>query len=39
MEKVVSIKMTADESKLMTESVSHVKDLVGTVQKLFPELA
>jgi len=39
MEKVVAIKMTADESKLMAESVSHVKDLVGTVQKLFPELA
>ena len=39
MEKVVEIKMTADEGKLMAESVSHVKDLVGTVQKLFPELA
>jgi hypothetical protein len=31
--------MTADESKLMAESVSHVKDLVGTVTKMFPELA
>ncbi len=39
MEKVVPIKMTADESKLMAESVSHVKDLVATVQKMFPELA
>jgi hypothetical protein len=24
---------------LMAESVSHVKDLVGTVQKMFPELS
>jgi malate dehydrogenase len=39
MEKIVAIKMTPDESKLMAESVSHVKDLVGTVQKMFPELA
>jgi hypothetical protein len=30
--------MTPDEEKLMVESVSHVKDLVSTVQKLFPEL-
>ena len=39
MEKVVPIKMTPDESKLMAESVSHVKDLVATVQKMFPDLA
>lgn len=39
MEKIVDIKMTPDEAKLMTESVSHVKDLVGTVIKMFPELA
>ncbi len=39
MEKVVAIKMTPDEAKLMAESVSHVKDLVSTVQKQFPELA
>lgn len=38
-ERVVSFKMTADEQKLMDESVSHVKDLVGSVTKLFPELA
>lgn len=38
MEKVVQIKMNEDESKLMAESVSHVKDLVGTVRKLFPDL-
>jgi len=38
-EKVISFKLTADEQKLMDESVSHVKDLVGSVTKLFPELA
>ena len=38
-EKVVTFKMTPDEQKLMDESVSHVKDLVGAVRKLFPELA
>ena len=39
MERVVPIKMTPAEAALMAESVSHVKDLVGTVQKMFPELA
>jgi malate dehydrogenase len=39
MERVVSIKMTPAEAALMAESVSHVKDLVGTVQKMFPELS
>jgi malate dehydrogenase len=38
-EKIVTFKMTADEQRLMDESVSHVKDLVSTVTKLFPELA
>jgi malate dehydrogenase len=38
-EKVVTFAMTPDEQKLMDESVSHVKDLVSTVVKLFPELA
>jgi malate dehydrogenase len=38
-ERIVSFKMTPDEQKLMDESVSHVKDLVGTVRKLFPDLA
>jgi len=38
-EKVVTFKMTPDEQNLMNESVSHVKDLVGAVTKLFPELA
>jgi hypothetical protein len=31
--------MTPDEQNLMNESVSHVKDLVGKVVELFPELA
>jgi malate dehydrogenase len=39
MEKVVQIQMNADEQKLMAESVSHVKDLVAAVTKLFPDLA
>ncbi len=38
-ERIVTFKMTPDEQKLMDESVSHVKDLVSTVAKLFPELA
>jgi malate dehydrogenase len=38
-ERIVTFNLTADEQKLMAESVSHVKDLVGSVQKLFPELA
>lgn len=38
-ERIVTFKMTPDEQKLMDESVRHVKDLVGTVRKLFPELA
>jgi len=38
-EKVLDLPLQPDEQKLMDESVSHVKDLVGTVQKMFPELA
>ena len=38
-EKVIDFKLEADEQKLMDESVSHVKNLVGTVCELFPELA
>ncbi len=37
-EKVIQIDMDAGEQKLMAESVSHVKDLVGAVRKLFPDL-
>ena len=39
MEKVVQVQFEADEKKLMEESISHVKDLVGTVRKIFPDLA
>jgi len=38
-ERIVAFKLNQDEQKLMDESVSHVKDLVGAVRKLFPELA
>ena len=39
MEKVVQVQFEGDERKLMDESISHVKDLVGTVRKIFPDLA
>ena len=39
MEKVIEIELVGDEQKLMDESISHVKDLVGTVAEMFPELA
>jgi len=35
---VIEIQMDADEKKLMDESISHVKDLVGAVRKIFPDL-
>ena len=38
-ERVIEIDLDAAETALMDESISHVKDLVGTVQKMFPELA
>ncbi|MBX3351864.1 MAG: malate dehydrogenase [Phycisphaeraceae bacterium] len=38
-EKVLDLPLDAGESKLMDESVSHVKDLVKVVRDLFPELA
>lgn len=38
-EKVIPLQFTADEKKLMDESVSHVRDLVGTVKRMFPEMA
>ncbi|MCA9294661.1 MAG: malate dehydrogenase [Phycisphaerales bacterium] len=37
-EKIIECKLNTDEKKLLEESVSHVKDLVGVVQNLFPEL-
>jgi malate dehydrogenase len=38
-EKVIDLPLNEQESKLMAESVSHVKDLVKVVRDLFPELA
>ena len=39
MEKVVEFAMDPVERKFMDESITHVKDLVATVRKIFPELA
>lgn len=38
-EKVIPFKMDETEKKFMDESISHVKDLVGVVRKMFPDLA
>ena len=38
MEKVIEVQFNADEQKLFSESVSHVKDLVAIVRKTFPDL-
>ena len=38
-EQVLQIQLNKDEDALMAESVSHVKDLVGTVVEMFPDLA
>lgn len=38
-EKILTFNMNAEEKKYMDESISHVKDLVGVVNKLFPNLA
>jgi len=38
-ERVVEFTMTSEEQALMDESVSHVKELVGVVRTMFPELA
>ncbi len=38
-EKIITFKMDETEQKFMNESISHVKDLVGVVRKMFPELA
>ena len=37
-EQVIEIDLDTDETALMNESVSHVKDLVGVVRDTFPEL-
>ncbi|HZW09428.1 MAG TPA: malate dehydrogenase [Phycisphaerales bacterium] len=38
-EKIVEFKLAPEEKKLFEESVSHVKDLVAVVKKMFPDLA
>lgn len=38
-EKIVTFKLQPEEQKYMDVSVSHVKDLVGVVRKMFPDLA
>jgi len=38
-EKIISFNMDETEQKFMNESISHVKDLVGVVKKLYPEFA
>ncbi|MBX3323298.1 MAG: malate dehydrogenase [Phycisphaeraceae bacterium] len=38
-EKIVEFKLLPEEQKLFDESSSHVRDLVDTVKKLFPDLA
>jgi malate dehydrogenase len=38
-EKVIEIDLNEAETALMDESISHVKDLVGTVRETFPDLA
>jgi malate dehydrogenase len=38
-EKIVQIQLDGDEQKLMDTSVSHVKELVGVVRQMYPELA
>ena len=35
---IVEIEMSPDETKLMDTSIEHVKELVGLVKKLYPEL-
>jgi malate dehydrogenase len=37
-EKIITFKMQPEEQKFMDESVIHVKDLVGVVRKMFPDL-
>lgn len=38
-EKILAFKLDETEQKFMNESISHVKDLVGLVQKQYPEMA
>ncbi len=38
-EKIITFKLDDTEKKFMDESISHVRDLVGVVKRLYPELA
>ncbi len=38
-ERIIPLQFTPDERKLMDESISHVRDLIGVVRKLYPEMA
>lgn len=38
-ERIITFKMDETEQKFMNESISHVKDLVAVVKKMFPEYA
>jgi malate dehydrogenase len=37
-QKIISFKLDETEQKFMNESISHVKDLIAVVKKLYPEL-
>jgi malate dehydrogenase len=38
-EKIISFKLDETEQKFMNESISHVRDLIGVVKRMFPEMA
>ncbi|HYE02046.1 MAG TPA: hypothetical protein VD963_02295, partial [Phycisphaerales bacterium] len=38
-ERIVEVKLSEQERPLMDESIRHVKELVGVVRRMFPELA
>ena len=38
-ERVLEINLNDEETQLMNESISHVKDLIGTVTTMFPDIA
>jgi malate dehydrogenase len=38
-EKIITFKLDPTEQKFMDESISHVRDLIGVVTKLYPEMA
>lgn len=38
-EKIITFKMDETEQKFMNESISHVRDLIAVVKRMFPEMA